>query len=227
MNSSLGVSAHRSPGRPVLWQPRAIPSLAGRSASARCRLTAIRRDPFEVLGLPSGQVTKAEVRAAYIQKIKLSHPDVSTDEEDATNAATVLNLAYEEALTKLESRETSTTGRAGFQGGDEFDRTSGPPDNLFINPFACNVDPFLWRELQEAARQGKTPEEGLLARGVAGWRGGGVYTATGAIQYVTREQLDILYVQLQAMELSFDLEVTAYLIDDMLIRAFRANSRRS
>jgi hypothetical protein len=29
-----------------------------------------------------------------------------------------------------------------------FDFPDGEPSELFINPFACAIDPFLWRELQ-------------------------------------------------------------------------------
>mmetsp|Transcript_28011 Transcript_28011/g.72071 ORF Transcript_28011/g.72071 Transcript_28011/m.72071 type:complete len:237 (-) Transcript_28011:309-1019(-) len=184
------------------------------------QLSASRSDPYDLLGLSGSQVTKEEIRAAYIRKMKTTHPDVSTDEGDATAAATALNLAYEAALARVEGRAPAMTaaGRAQEGQGDEFDRCSGPADRLFVNPFACNVDPFMWRELQEAAAAGASPEEGLLARGV--------YTGPGAVLYVTREQLEVLFVQLQAMELSYDLDVTAWLLGDMLARAGRANARQ-
>jgi hypothetical protein len=31
---------------------------------------------------------------------------------------------------------------------DAFSVTEAPPEELFINPFACAVDPCMWRELQ-------------------------------------------------------------------------------
>lgn len=31
---------------------------------------------------------------------------------------------------------------------DVFDITEAEPDLLFINPFGCQMDPLLWRELQ-------------------------------------------------------------------------------
>lgn len=36
----------------------------------------------------------------------------------------------------------------GAQNSSVFDAPEGEPSELFINPFACNISPLLWRELQ-------------------------------------------------------------------------------
>lgn len=41
--------------------------------------------------------SRAEVRAAYIEQIKLLHPDLNPD-QDTTEAAAALNAAYEAVL---------------------------------------------------------------------------------------------------------------------------------
>lgn len=37
---------------------------------------------------------------------------------------------------------------------DAFDVTEAEPDMLFVNPFACQVDPLQWQELQVCIAQG-------------------------------------------------------------------------
>lgn len=49
-------------------------------------------DLYRLLGV-SASSSKAEIRAAYISKIKVMHPDVSAD-DDATEDAVALNAAY-------------------------------------------------------------------------------------------------------------------------------------
>ena len=47
---------------------------------------------YRLLNLPPNS-SRAEIRAAYISKIRTMHPDISTD-EDATSDAVALNAAY-------------------------------------------------------------------------------------------------------------------------------------
>ena len=49
-------------------------------------------DLYRLLGI-SASSSKAEIRAAYISRIKVMHPDVSAD-DDATEDAVALNAAY-------------------------------------------------------------------------------------------------------------------------------------
>lgn len=172
--------------------------------------------------------SRAEIRAAYISKIRTMHPDVSTD-DDATSAAADLNAAYA-ALMVLKPPICSTApsaelsecitwkhvcGRVGITlvenayalfnmpnailgkmreallrcstrcvpateasvhsvqelappAADEdatdlwdvFDITEAEPDMIFVNPFACSIDPLQWKELQVQhllCGQAKTP----------------------------------------------------------------------
>ena len=88
---------------------------------------------------------------------------------------------------------------------------------MFINPFACNVDPFLWRELQEAVASASDPEEAL--------QGAGVSCSASAVYYVTPSQHEALVVELEAMEASMNVELCAWLIADCLSRAQTANAK--
>ena len=63
-------------------------------------------------------------------------------QRDTTEEAAALNQAYE----ALHGTLQSSKGDAAL--GDVFDDPEGPPDQLFINPFACSVSPLMWRELQ-------------------------------------------------------------------------------
>lgn len=49
-------------------------------------------DLYKLLGV-SPSSSRADIRAAYIAKIKIMHPDISTD-DDATTDAAALNAAY-------------------------------------------------------------------------------------------------------------------------------------
>lgn len=55
-----------------------------------------RRDACKLLGVPPNS-SKAEIRQAYLEKMKLYHPDVSLD-DDANETAVKLNAAYEELI---------------------------------------------------------------------------------------------------------------------------------
>ncbi len=55
------------------------------------------QDPWRLLRVERGS-SRAEVRAAYIERIKLLHPDVNQN-TDTTQDAAALNAAYEAILT--------------------------------------------------------------------------------------------------------------------------------
>ena len=44
------------------------------------------------------------------------------------------------------TQELAGTGGPGMR--DVFDYPDAEPSELFINPFSCAIDPFMWRELQ-------------------------------------------------------------------------------
>lgn len=53
-------------------------------------------EAYKILKVPPG-CSKARIRKAYIELMKLSHPDVSS-EQDSTQIAVTLNAAYEELM---------------------------------------------------------------------------------------------------------------------------------
>jgi preprotein translocase subunit Sec63 len=53
-------------------------------------------DPYKVLEIPRNS-SRAEIRAAYLERMKLYHPDVSM-EEDAAEVAVQLNVAYQQLM---------------------------------------------------------------------------------------------------------------------------------
>lgn len=57
-------------------------------------------DPYALLQVPRG-ASRKEIRAAYIEQIRILHPDVS-DREDATQVAMQLNAAYAALMTSPE-----------------------------------------------------------------------------------------------------------------------------
>jgi len=56
-------------------------------------------DPYKVLDIPRNS-SKAEVRAAYLEQMKLYHPDISLD-EDSAEIAVQLNAAYQQLMEVL------------------------------------------------------------------------------------------------------------------------------
>lgn len=70
-------------------------------------------DPYALLQVSRGASRRA-IRAAYIERIKLLHPDVSPPGEDTTAAAAALNAAYE-AL--MDGAGMGKGGRAGSEQG--------------------------------------------------------------------------------------------------------------
>jgi len=68
-----------------------------------------------------------------------SQPAFWQTKEDA-HISSLLQLTY------FQVQELGGTNRPGM--ADVFDYPDAEPSELFINPFACAVDPFMWRELQ-------------------------------------------------------------------------------
>ena len=50
------------------------------------------------------------------------------------------------------------TGEAEEELASVFDVPEAEPNELFINPFACNTSPLLWRELQVSSCQLPPPD---------------------------------------------------------------------
>ena len=71
--------------------------------------------------------------------------------------------------------------------------------------------------MQEAARGAEDPEQALARAGVA--------ASGSAVCYLTREQLSAVETDLEVMEQSMSVEVTAWFVTDCLLRAARANNR--
>lgn len=79
------------------WQPHRRTGRCSRGATvlaAAGRQQAQQADPYTVLKVARGSSRRA-IRAAYIEQIKLLHPDVSASGEDTTLEAAALNAAYE------------------------------------------------------------------------------------------------------------------------------------
>ncbi|GMH43051.1 hypothetical protein BSKO_10973 [Bryopsis sp. KO-2023] len=172
-------------------------------------------NPYSVLEV-SRNSSVDEIREAYLEKIKVLHPDVNSD--DTTESAARLNLAYSKLM------ESFDTGNPlpGFEDEEDqpdvFDKPDGPPVEMFVNPFACaNFDFFLWRDLQEVAKRGDDPEESLSQAGLT--------FSENAISYLSKGQLEGITGELERMEETMQFEVGAYFVFDCLARANWANGR--
>lgn len=167
-------------------------------------------DPYRVLDIPRNS-SKAEVRAAYLERMKLYHPDVSM-EEDAAEVAVQLNVAYQQLM-------EGGKGKQGAEGEllDIFDFPEAEPSCMFINPFSCNVNPLDWRTLQEIAEGRDEPTVALSQNGV--------FAPESAVHYLTPAQLEAVQADMAEMEGSLSYEVTAWVLTDKLGRARRANNR--
>ncbi len=64
-------------------------------------------DLYRLLGV-SASSSKADIRAAYISKIKVMHPDVSAD-DDATEDVVALNAAYTALMVGLHFSSLTTS----------------------------------------------------------------------------------------------------------------------
>ncbi|BDA47221.1 hypothetical protein COCOBI_10-0660 [Coccomyxa sp. Obi] len=197
------------------WQQARNPWAQGRGRirSCRSRRTAVAvqaltsSEAYRLLGAEQG-CSKTELRTAYLLRIRQLHPDVNPLKNTTEDAAAV-NEAY--ALLQ----QVSTDDAAQFS--SVFDAPETEPSELFINPFACNISPLLWRELQEVARSADDPVTALAAQGV--------YLRESAVYYLTPCQLAAITADLEAMEDSMALELTSWFVSDCLMRAARANER--
>lgn len=61
----------------------------------------LKEDPYELLGITKNSTFKA-IRHAYINKMKLMHPDVNPH-TDTTKAASKLNIAYEALISEFKN----------------------------------------------------------------------------------------------------------------------------
>lgn len=114
--------------RPILPQQAAGSGLQGRASShpggaapRRRRRAAVpaaaaaskgEPDPHALLQVPRGASRRA-IRAAYIERIKLLHPDVSPAGQDTTAAAAALNAAYEQLMEGEGARGSAGPGAEG------------------------------------------------------------------------------------------------------------------
>ncbi|KAL4436707.1 hypothetical protein ABPG75_003846 [Micractinium tetrahymenae] len=181
-------------------------------------------DPHALLQVPRGASRRA-IRAAYIERIKLLHPDVSASGDDTTAQAAALNAAYERLMEGFDSNSRDSEEEEEWDPLSVFDRPEAEPDRLFVNPFAVyNISPLQWEELQAAARAaeaaGRDPWYALQQQGVQ--------CSEGAFVYLSPAQLAAVEEELAAACATMDtirLEAAAYFVSDCLLRARVANSR--
>lgn len=69
------------------------PTSRAQPTKPRVVCKAAKSDPYRILGIPRNS-SRTQIRAAYLQKIRQYHPDVSM-EEDAAEVAVQLNAAYQ------------------------------------------------------------------------------------------------------------------------------------
>ncbi|KAK9799805.1 hypothetical protein WJX73_000935 [Symbiochloris irregularis] len=167
-------------------------------------------EAFQQLGL-SGYGSKDDVRTAYLAKMKQLHPDLNPG-GGTTELAARVTVAYHDLM------QGFLDGTIGdLSDIDVFDSPEGEPDHIFINPFACNISPMEWRELQHIATTAVNDIEAALSRH-------GVYMQSTAVSWLTAAQLQSITADLTAMEDSLSFEFTSWLISDCLLRAGRANN---
>lgn len=172
--------------------------------------------PYTTLGIRKG-ASRSEIRAAYIRKIKTLHPDVNS--EDTTEKAASINLAYEQICSRQSITENGTIEHLcqnwifieGWNTKDVFDRTQGEAEIVFVNPFACqNFNPLEWKALQ-ALVQNCPPEKTLTENGIS--------FSGFAIHYLTREQMDVIEIEMEQMFRTLDFGFCEWVLADYLARA--------
>ena len=172
------------------------------------------------MGVPTANVDPAAIARA--------HPDAPHGDADA---AVRLNAAYETiAAARGGGRGSAAAAKADGSDDDDdpFAPSETPPSIPFIDPFACGVDPFRWKELQALARAGPVFADDDPA---AALRGVGVVPPPGAAALVTPAQAAALDAALAAWEA--DAVASGYVDRDgggavvaaMLARARAANAR--
>eukprot|EP00210_Caulerpa_lentillifera_P001683 g1618.t1 len=187
-----------------------LPKLPIRVSSFSFRLR-VHGCPFEVLGLERN-ASREEARAAYVEKMKQIHPDITS--EDTNSLATSINLAYEQILNEISTNHSESN----WNRKDVFDMSRGVPEIAFVNPFRCiNVNPMEWRKLQSLDLSNRSIEDSLFAAGVT--------FSESAICYLTPEQMHVVETELERMELTLDFESCQWYLNDCLTRAQKANSK--
>ncbi len=100
--------------------------------AAAGRQPAQQADPYSVLRVARGSSRRA-IRAAYIEQIKLLHPDVSSASgEDTTREAAALNAAYEALMAG--GREQGWTNGVPWAGAPSVALAAGAPDLCLGEP---------------------------------------------------------------------------------------------
>lgn len=196
----------------------------GTVLAAAGRQQAPQADPYAVLKVGRGSSRRA-IRAAYIEQIKLLHPDVSASGEDTTREAAALNAAYEALMAGFDSNSRDDSEDEEYDPLEVFDLPEAEPDRLFVDPFAVyGVSPIQWEALQEAGRA-------AAAAGQDPWmalRQQGVQASEAAFVWLSPRQLEILTDELQRASDAFDasaMEAAAFFVSDCLMRARVANNR--
>ncbi|EFN55763.1 hypothetical protein CHLNCDRAFT_52421 [Chlorella variabilis] len=177
-----------------------------------------------------GGARRRQLRAAYIERIKLLHPDVSAaGGQDTTAEAAALNAAYERLMAAYGTNSRDEGGRGDEEEGgdplDVFDLPEAEPDRLFVNPFACyNISPLQWEELQQVAREaeaaGQDPWYALQQQGVQ--------CSEAAFVYLSPQQLALVSAELERASAALDAtsqQAAAFFLADCLMRARVANNR--
>lgn len=184
----------------------------GRTRGVPCDRTvktrAHARDPFDVLGVERGADLQ-RVRKAYVKLMKAHHPDVNGGRGNR-RAAEIIR-AYRSVLS-MDEEERQERER------DVFEMPDGPPVRIFVNPFACRVDPLQWRELLQLAKSNpQAPEEAI--------RNQGVYCSDWAVQFLSPKQFETIEAEMVKMEHNLSFEQTSWVINTYLLQAREANRK--
>jgi hypothetical protein len=184
-------------------------------------------DPYECMGLDrAGDLTEAEVKAAYRQRVKLVHPDLAGPGEDPSEVARreALTLALNEAYVSVLRDLQMPPGKRESVVLDVFDRCVGDWVG-FVNPLEVDGVPHVyWLKLQEifADECDSDPllfEERMQQEGVR-------VNGETVVRWVTLEQQQELMRVVRALETEGDavrVEAEAWWISDCLRRARKAN----
>ncbi len=79
----------------------------------------MKRDPYDVLGVPRG-ASDEEVTAAYRKLAKKYHPDLNPNDPDAQKKMSEINIAYDEIKSGKASQYTSGSYGSGSYGGGQY-----------------------------------------------------------------------------------------------------------
>ena len=183
-------------------------------------------DPYERLGLDrAANVTEAEVKAAYRQRVKLVHPDLAGPGEFPSEVARreALTLALNDAYVSVLQDLQMPLGKREPVVLDVFDRCVGDWIG-FVNPLEVDVSHFHWSTLQEMFANDchSDPllfEERMRQEGVR-------VNGETVVRWVTLEQHEELQRVVRALETEGDVtrvEAEAWWISDCLRRARKAN----